>query len=101
IFVVWREKSFGAFGPPDMKMIGELAYTAANLIKVCALRDGDIKNNLGEFLDCMETGLFMVDRNFAIHHANRNAARILHDAGNILSADDTLFFEDSASRARV
>jgi DNA-binding CsgD family transcriptional regulator len=98
IFVVWRNKSFGAFGPPDLKVIDELAHTAANILKVCALRDGDIRNNLAEFLDCLETGLFVVDRNFAIHHANKHAAQILH---NILRAGDHLFFEDSAARARV
>lgn len=101
IFVVWRDKSFGAFGPPDLKAIDELAHTAANILKVCALRDGDIRNNLGEFLDCLETGLFVVDRNFAIHHSNGSAAHILQDAQDILSAGERLFFEDSASRARV
>lgn len=101
IFVVWRERSLGAFAPPDLGVIHEIAHTAANIVRVCALRDGDIRNNLGEFLDCLETGLFVVDRNFAIHHANKNAAQILHNAQNTLRADDRLYFEDSASRARV
>jgi DNA-binding CsgD family transcriptional regulator len=101
ILVVWRDKSFGPFGPPDLKLIGDLAHTACKILKVFALRDSDIRSNLGEFLDCLETGLFVVDCNFTIHHANRNAARILHDAHNVLRADERLFFEDAASRTRV